>query len=51
VGLDVMWFVFCVYLFFFVFVFVFPFVCFLVPENAENEGDALLQFTAEFSSR
>ena len=26
-------------------------VCFLVPENAENEGDALLQFTAEFSSR
>jgi hypothetical protein len=33
------------------FVFVFSFVCFLVPENAENEGDALLQFTAEFSSR
>lgn len=24
---------------------------FLVPDNAENEGDALLQFTAEFSSR
>uniref|UniRef100_A0A8D1GUA5 Fas associated factor 1 n=1 Tax=Sus scrofa TaxID=9823 RepID=A0A8D1GUA5_PIG len=48
--MNVMWFVFCVYLFWF-FVFVFSFVCFLVPENAENEGDALLQFTAEFSSR
>ncbi|XP_034820837.1 FAS-associated factor 1 isoform X1 [Gorilla gorilla gorilla] len=48
--MNVMWFVFCVYLFCF-FVFVFSFVCFLVPENAENEGDALLQFTAEFSSR
>ncbi|KAL6042646.1 hypothetical protein STEG23_029748 [Scotinomys teguina] len=23
----------------------------MMPENAENEGDALLQFTAEFSSR
>nr|XP_051713741.1 FAS-associated factor 1 isoform X3 [Oryctolagus cuniculus] len=49
--MNVMWFVFCVYLFWFFFVFVFSFVCFLVPENAENEGDALLQFTAEFSSR
>ncbi|XP_053751499.1 FAS-associated factor 1 isoform X1 [Panthera pardus] len=48
--MNVMWFVFCVYLFCFL-VFVFSFVCFLVPENAENEGDALLQFTAEFSSR
>ncbi|XP_060477394.1 FAS-associated factor 1 isoform X1 [Panthera onca] len=48
--MNVTWFVFCVYLFCFL-VFVFSFVCFLVPENAENEGDALLQFTAEFSSR
>lgn len=29
------------------FIYFFP----LVPENSENEADALLHFTAEFSSR
>ena len=30
---------------------IFFFLCLAVPENSENEADALLHFTAEFSSR
>lgn len=47
VGLDVMWFVFlCLFVFGFCFCF---FLCLFLGRKAhENEGDALLQFTAGF---